>query len=44
MLEGRTVMEAFAGSTGADEIKQLVTEVENILGIGKKAKAKKEAA
>jgi chromosome partitioning protein len=44
MLEGRTVMEAFSGSTGADEIKQLVTEVENLLGIGKKAKAKKEAA
>lgn len=42
MLEGRTVMEAFAGSTGADEIKQLVTEVENILGIGKKVKSKKE--
>lgn len=44
MLEGRTVMEAFAGSTGADEIKQLVTEVENILGIGKKAKAGSKAA
>lgn len=44
MLEGRTVMEAFAGSTGSDEVKQLVAEVEGILGIGKKAKGEKKVA
>lgn len=44
MVDGRTVMEAFPNTTAADEIKQLVTEVENFLGIGKKAKADKKAA
>lgn len=44
MIDGRTAMEAFAGSTGADEIKQLVVELENLLGIGKKPKAAKRAA
>lgn len=40
MLDGRTAMEAYAGTTGAEEIKSLVAEVEGILGIGKKAKPK----
>jgi chromosome partitioning protein len=39
MVDGRTVMEAFPGTIAADEVKQLVSEVENILGIGKKPKA-----
>ncbi len=43
MLEGRTIMESFAGSAGAEEIKSLVSEVENILGITKKPKAKQAA-
>ncbi len=40
MIDGRTVMEAFPGTMGSDEVKNLVAEVENILGIGKKAKGK----
>lgn len=44
LIDGRTVMEAFAGSAAAEEAKSLAAEVENILGIGKKAKSKKEAA
>jgi len=40
MIDGRTAMEAFIGSTGAEEIKALVMELEGILGIGKKPKAK----
>ena len=45
LVDGRTAMEAFAGSAAADEVKALAVEVESILGIGKKAKtAKKEAA
>ena len=45
MIDGRTAMEAYAGSTGADEVKALVAEVEGILGIGKRGKvAVKKAA
>lgn len=43
MVDGRTAMEAFPGTLGADEIKALVVELENILGIAKKAKAKPAA-
>ena len=42
MIDGRTAMEAFIGSTGAEEIKQLAVELEAILGIGKKTKTKAE--
>jgi len=43
LIDGRTAMEAYAGTLGADEVKQLAAEIEAILGIGRKAKpAKKE--